>query len=47
MIVPDFPKNEIERLSEVKKYKILDTLPESDFDNITSLVATICEVPIF
>ena len=46
MIVPDFPKNEIERLSEVKKYKILDTLPESDFDNITSLVATICEVPI-
>ena len=46
MIAPDFPKNEKKRLSAVHKYKLLDTLPESDFDNITSLVATICEVPI-
>lgn len=46
MIKPDFPQNEIERLSVVNKYKLLDTLPESDFDNITSLVATICDVPI-
>ena len=46
MIAPDFPKNERERLAQLNKYKLLDTLPESDFDNITSLVATICEVPI-
>ncbi|WP_397362645.1 ATP-binding protein [Olleya sp. R77988] len=46
MIKPDFPENEQERISCVKEYKLLDTLPESDFDNITSLVATICNVPI-
>ncbi|WGD34628.1 GAF domain-containing sensor histidine kinase [Olleya sp. YS] len=46
MIKPEFPKNEHERISCVKEYKLLDTLPESDFDNITSLVATICNVPI-
>ena len=46
MIKPGFPKNELERVSCVKKYDLLDTLPESDFDNITSLVATICDVPI-
>ena len=46
MIKPRFPKNELERISCIKKYDLLDTLPESDFDNITSLVATICDVPI-
>ena len=46
MIKPGFPKNELERVSCIKKYDLLDTLPESDFDNITSLVATICDVPI-
>ncbi|AUC76270.1 sensor histidine kinase [Olleya sp. Bg11-27] len=46
MIKPGFPINELERVSSVQKYKLLDTLPESDFDNITSLVATICDVPI-
>lgn len=46
MIAPIKPINEIDRLSEVKKYNLLDTLPEEDFDNITSLLASICEVPI-
>lgn len=46
MIKPKFPKNERERMYYVKEYKLLDTLPESDFDNITNLVAAICEVPI-
>lgn len=40
------PTNETERLAEVRKYNLLDTLPEKDFDNITSLLASICEVPI-
>lgn len=46
MIIPDHPINEIERQSEVNNYKLVDTLPESDFDNITSLLSTIFDVPI-
>ncbi len=46
MIPPKFPENEKERLAEVKKYNLLDTLSENDFDNITALIAAICEVPI-
>lgn len=46
MIAPKFPKNENERLYALKEYKLLDTLPEEDFDNITNLVANICNVPI-
>ena len=46
MIAPKFPENENERLNAVKEYKLLDTLPEEDFDNITNLVANICDVPI-
>ncbi|MCW8980344.1 MULTISPECIES: GAF domain-containing sensor histidine kinase [Altibacter] len=46
MITPTLPKNEQERLNAVKSYSLLDTLPEEDFDNITALVASICDVPI-
>ncbi len=46
MIYPKFPDNEKERIAELKKYNLLDTLSENDFDNITQLIATICEVPI-
>ncbi|MDC8001759.1 GAF domain-containing sensor histidine kinase [Aequorivita todarodis] len=46
MIFPKFPDNEKERVAELKKYNLLDTLSENDFDNITALVAAICEVPI-
>lgn len=46
MIAPKLPKNEKKRLKAVKEYKLLDTLPEEDFDNITNLVANICDVPI-
>ncbi|MAP54819.1 GAF domain-containing sensor histidine kinase [Altibacter sp.] len=46
MISPTLPKNEQERLRAVKSYNLLDTLPEQDFDNITALVASICDVPI-
>ncbi|MDG5491919.1 GAF domain-containing sensor histidine kinase [Psychroserpens sp. SPM9] len=43
---PKFPKNELQRLNAVKSYAILDSLPEKDYDKITKLIATICEVPI-
>ncbi|MFD1061885.1 ATP-binding protein [Winogradskyella litorisediminis] len=46
MIVPKLHKNENERLKAVQSYDLLDTLPESDFDDITKLISTICEVPI-
>ncbi len=46
MIYPKFPENEKERITELKNYNLLDTLSENDFDNITKLIAAICEVPI-
>src|SRR5690606_19353747 len=46
MIFPKLPENEKERIAELKKYNLLDTLSENDFDNITSLTAIICEVPV-
>lgn len=46
MIPPKLPPDEEPRVAAVRSYKLLDTLPEKDFDNITALVANICEVPI-
>jgi len=34
------------RLSALQSYKILDTIEEKDFDDLTSLASTICQVPI-
>lgn len=39
------PHNEEERLAALKRYNILDTLPEEEFNDITKLVAYICDVP--
>lgn len=46
MISPQIPLNEAERLKAVESYNLIDTLPERDFDNITSLIAALFEVPI-
>lgn len=40
------PENEIERLAALKRYNILDTLPDNAFDDATKLVSYICGVPI-
>jgi signal transduction histidine kinase/CheY-like chemotaxis protein len=40
------PKNEAARLKVLKYYEVLDTKAESQFDELTELAATICEVPI-
>ncbi len=40
------PPNEAERLEKLRRYEILDTLPEDEYDEIVRLVAHICEVPI-
>jgi len=46
MIAPNEPKNEIERLKNLESYNILDSLSESDYDNLTAIAAEICDTPI-
>jgi len=46
LIIPKKPKNEAARLRAVHSYQLLDTLPEDDYDNITSLIANLLDVPI-
>ncbi len=38
--------DEVARLHALRRYRLLDTLPEPAFDELTALVAHICEVPI-
>jgi diguanylate cyclase (GGDEF)-like protein/PAS domain S-box-containing protein len=38
-------KEEMQRLEELKSYCILDTASDRDFDNITKLIANICDTP--
>lgn len=45
MILP-LPPDESARLDELKRYGILDTLPEESFDRITRIVASCLDVPI-
>lgn len=40
------PDNELQRLAALKRYNILDTLPDNAFDDATKLVSYICGVPI-
>lgn len=46
MAVAQTPDNEAERIAALARYDLLDTPREDVFDDITELVATICEVPI-
>ncbi|MGC1129434.1 MAG: GAF domain-containing sensor histidine kinase [Candidatus Acidiferrales bacterium] len=40
------PINEEERLSELRRYSVLDTSPEGAFDDLTKLAAYVCGAPI-
>jgi signal transduction histidine kinase len=46
MIAPQKHIKEKERLKALDSYSILDTLPETDYDNLTAIAAEICGTPI-
>ncbi len=46
MIPPKDHVYEKERLASLESYSIMDTLPEEDYDNLTTIAAAICGAPI-
>ena len=46
MIGPALPKSEHARLDALKKYKVLDTLPEEVYDDIVFIASQVFAVPI-
>ena len=46
MTLPPIPTDEDERLSDLESYDIMDSLPESDYDNLTKIASEICQTPV-
>src|SRR5690349_15616261 len=40
------PENEKERLKTLRNYKILDTLPDQELDDLARMAASICDTPM-
>jgi len=45
-VLAPIPPNQAARLEALRRYGILDTPPEPEFDEITDLIARVCETPI-
>ena len=45
-MIPTKPANEKQRLATLRGYEILDTEPETAFDDLTLLASYICQTPI-
>jgi len=46
MHIPPLPDEEINRLEALKRYDILDSMPERDYDDIVKLASQICQTPV-
>ena len=46
VIEPHSPANERERQAALERYEILDSLPERAYDDITALMAEVCDAPV-
>tara|TARA_R100000935_G_scaffold34485_1_gene55131 strand:+ start:791 stop:1993 length:1203 start_codon:yes stop_codon:yes gene_type:complete len=46
MVKPEIHQKEAERLKDLESYQILDTLSETDYDDITAIAAEICGTEI-
>lgn len=46
MIKAPTPLNEVERLSSLYEYDLLDTMPVAELDNITQIASEICRAPM-
>lgn len=46
MIAPRMPENDAERLRELYRYELLDTVYEKEFDELVQLASKLCNVPI-
>ena len=46
MLIPQIPINESARLKALDSYNIVDTLPETAYDDITKIASMICNMPI-
>jgi len=46
MVIAKEPSFEKERVEVLKSYSILDTLPETDYDNLTTIASEVCNTPI-
>jgi len=46
MLAPEIPVNESARLKALDSYNIVDTLPETAYDDITKIASMICNMPI-
>ena len=45
-VIAPLPENEVDRLAALRRYMLLDTVPEAEFDRVTALAARLFGVPI-